>query len=347
MSQLSHRMRGISLIELMIGLAIGLMVSLAALSSLRVFSASQRQGAVAAGGVLNAGAALGVLKNDVAAAGLGFFDGRAPLCDRLNLSVGPNAVIDGTDFAPLAIRRVLSQDQLDIFYATDVAAGVPLALLATSDGSRTDTLSTLPTAVDQAVLLAPTNTGLCTVRSVTAITPATAISAQILSYANTGVHNQAAFTTAGTYPVGARLAQLGTLRWHRYRIVDGNLVLEQPLLGRTAVLARGVVALRVQYGTADVGNTTLTGWFGPTDEGWNALTSTSIGQLRALRVGLVGRHPQKAKPDPVSGACSASVAKPQLFGAEIEPDVSDWACWRFHTAALVVPLRNVVWGQQP
>jgi hypothetical protein len=61
----------------------------------------------------------------------------------------------------------------------------------------------------------------------------------------------------------------------------------------------------------------------------------------------VGRHPQKAKADPVTGECNASVAKPQLFGAEIEPDVTDWTCWRFHTAALVVPLRNVVWGQRP
>jgi type IV pilus assembly protein PilW len=339
--------RGISLIELMIGLAIGLMVSLAALSSLRVFSASQRQGSVAGGGVLNAGAALGVLKNDVAAAGMGFFDGRSPLCDRLNLSVGPSAVIDGTAFAPLAISRVLTQDQLDIFYATDVAAGVPLALLATSDTTRTDTLSTLPTAVGQAVLLAPTATGLCTVRSATAITPATEVSAQIISYGNAGMHNQAAFTTAGVYPGGARLSQLGTLRWHRYRVVDNNLVLEQPLLGRTAVLARGVVALRVQYGTADTGSSTLTGWYGPTDAGWGSLTAASIGQLRAVRVGLVGRHAQKDKPDPASGQCTASASKPVLFGTTIEPDVSDWACWRFHTATLVVPLRNVVWGQRP
>ncbi len=339
--------RGISLIELMIGLAIGLLVSLAALSSLRVFSASQRQGTVASGGVLNAGAALGVLKNDVAAAGMGFFDGRLPLCSTLNLSVGATAVIDGTAFAPITISRVLTQDQLDVFYATDVAAGVPLALLATSDGSRSDTLSTLPTAVGQAVLLAPAATGLCTVRSVTAITPATAISAQILSFGNAGTHNQVAFTTTGSYPAGARVSQLGTLRWHRYRIVDNNLVLEQPLLGRSAVLARGVVALRVQYGASNVGGSTLTGWFGPTDTGWGAVTPANIGQLRALRVGLVGRHPQKDKPDPVSGECIASSSKPVLFGTTVEPDVSDWKCYRFHTATLVVPLRNMVWGQQP
>lgn len=345
--RLPRRRRGLSLIELMIGLVIGLLVSLAALSSLRIFSASQRQGAVASGGVLNAGAALGVVKNDVAAAGMGFFDGRAPLCTRMNLSVGPSAVIDGTEFAPLAIRRVLNQDQLDVFYATDVAAGVPLPLLAPSNGSRSDTLSTLPTGVGHAVMLSPVATGLCTVRSVTAITAATEDSAQILSFGAAGTHNQAAFTTTGTYLADARLSQLGTLRWHRYRLVDGNLVLEQPLEGRSAVLVRGVVGLRMNYGTADVGTSTLTGWFGPADAGWGSLSAASIGQLRALRVGLVGRHPQRDKPDPATGQCTASTAKPVLWGETIEPDVSDWQCYRFHTATLVVPLRNVVWGQRP
>lgn len=339
--------RGVSLVELMIGLVIGLLVGLAALSSVRVFSASQRQAAVASGGVLNAGSALGVVKNDIAAAGMGFFDGRAPLCTRMNLSVGRSALIDGTDFAPVSVRRVLMQDQLDVFYATDVAAGVPLPLLATSDGSRTDTLSTLPTTVGQAVLLAPAASGLCTVRSVTAITPATEVSAQILAYANTGTHNQASFTTAGVYPADARVSLLGTLAWHRYRIVDRNLVLEQPLNGRSAVLVRNVLALRVQYGAAEAGTTTLAGWYGPTDAGWSSLTAANIGQLRALRVGLVGRHPQKEKPDATSGQCTASTAKPVLFGERIEPDVSDWSCYRFHTTALVVPLRNLVWGQRP
>lgn len=345
--QFRPRRRGVSMIELMIGLVIGLLVSLAALSSLRIFSNSQRQGAVASGGVLNAGAALGVLKNDVATAGLGFFDGRAPLCSRLNLGVDASAVIDGSTFAPLAISRVQLQDQLDVFYATDVAAGVPLALLAASDGSRSDTLSSLPTAVGQAVLLAPATTGLCTVRSVTAVTAATALSTQALEFGAAGRHNQASFATPGSYPADARIAQLGTLRWHRYRLVDNNLVLEQPLEGRTAVLVRGVVALRAQYGAADAGGTTLTGWFGPTDSGWNALTTASIGQMRAVRVGLVGRHAQKDKPDKQTGQCITSTSKPVLFGETIEPDVTDWQCYRFHTATLVVPLRNLVWGQRP
>ena len=48
-----------------------------------------------------------------------------------------------------------------------------------------------------------------------------------------------------------------------------------------------------------------------------------------------------------SGNCTASSAKPRLFGEEIEPDVTDWRCFRYRSSTLVVPLRNLVWGQVP
>jgi type IV pilus assembly protein PilW len=69
-------------------------------------------------------------------------------------------------------------------------------------------------------------------------------------------------------------------------------------------------------------------------------------RVRALRIGMVTRSPQREKPN-AAGNCEASTAKPQLFGAEVEPDVSDWACYRYRTAIVVVPLRNLVMGVTP
>lgn len=338
--------RGVSLVELMIGLVIGLLVSLAALSSLKIFSAGQRQSAVAGGGVTSAVSALGAIKSDIAAAGLGFFDGKLPLCDRLNLSLGASAVVDGTAFGPLRVQRTLDKDQLDVFYGTDVAAGSNLPLAAATDGSNSQTLSTLPTAVGRTVLLAPATTGLCTVRSVTAVTAGTVDTPQVLAYGNAGAHNQAAFTNAPVYAARARVTQLGTLVWHRYRINNGNLVLEQPLLGSSAVLVRNVIGLHIEYGVSAVGGSTLANWQSAADAGWGSLTAANIGQVRALRLGLLVRSPQREKPD-ASGQCLASATKPTLFGTVIEPDVADWQCFRFRSATLVVPLRNLVWGQLP
>ena len=60
-------------------------------------------------------------------------------------------------------------------------------------------------------------------------------------------------------------------------------------------------------------------------------------------MGVVVRSPQPEKANS-SGQCEASLAKPQLFGAEVEPDVTDWRCYRFRSAVLVIPLRNLVLG---
>ena len=68
--------------------------------------------------------------------------------------------------------------------------------------------------------------------------------------------------------------------------------------------------------------------------------------MRALRLGLVTRILQREKADS-NGQCVASEAKPKLFDVEVELDVSDWRCFRFRNSTLVVPLRNLVWGQVP
>lgn len=336
--------RGVSLVELMIGLVVGLLVSLAAVSSLRIFGASQSQGTVTGGGLLSAASAMGAIKNDVAAAGLGFFDGRLPLCTTMNLSLGAGAIVNGTAFSPLLLTREPANDRLDLVYGSNVAAGSSVPLATPSDGSSIDTLSTLPAAVGQAVMLAPTGTGLCTVRSVTAVTAGTVDTPQVLAFANTGTHNQFAFATAPAYAAQARATLLGALQWHRYRVIDNNLVLEQPLDGSSAVLVRNVIGFRAEYGVSDVGGSTLQSWQDAGDAGWGTLSAASISRVRAVRLGLVVRSPQREKPD-ASGNCTASSAKPRLFGDEIEPDVTDWRCFRYRSSTIVVPLRNLVWGQ--
>jgi type IV pilus assembly protein PilW len=338
--------RGFSLVELMIGLVIGLLVSLAALSSLRIFTNEQRQGTVSGAGVLNAAAALGAIKNDVAAVGLGFFDGRRPMCDRLNLSFGGSALFNSANFSPLSITRTLGNDQIDVLYAGDVSAGAALPITTASDGTQIKVDALLPALVGQTVLLSPATTGLCTVRTVTATVAGTVDTPQILNFGAAGLHNQANFNTAPAYAAHARASLLGQILWHRYRLVDGNLVLEQPLNGTTAVLVRNVIALRAEYGVSASGGTTLQDWQDPTDAGWSSLTAANIGRVRALRLGLVTRVAQREKAD-TSGNCTASAAKPKLFDVEVEPDVTDWRCFRFRNSTLVVPLRNLVWGQVP
>jgi type IV pilus assembly protein PilW len=343
--------RGMSIIELMVGIVVALLVGLAAAGSAMMFTASQRQGIGTGGSAVNVGTVLAALKNDSANAGLGFFGDNQFLCSALNLSVNAAKVADDASFAPLRITDEGANDRIDVVYSTQVHSGANVLLGKASDGSSAELMSLLPAAVGQAVLLAPPAAGdACVIRTVTAVAPSTVDAPQVLTFDVAGKHNAAAFAKVVNYPERSRVALLGDLRWNRYRVIAGNLVLERPMDGTSAILARNVIGFRAQYGITDgvAGSTTIDAWQDAQGAGFAALDSGAIGRVRALRLGIVTRSPQREKPDQ-AGNCVASEAKPVLFGAVVEPDVgADWGCYRYRTSLSVLPLRNLVMGlRQP
>jgi len=340
------RQRGLSIIELMVGLVVSLIVGLAATSSAVVFTASQRQGIGVGGVAVNINTALAALKNDAASAGLGFFGDSRYLCAALNLGVGATPAWDGVSFAPVRITRPGGLDRIDVLQASRVESGANVLLAQASSGADASLKSYLPAAVGDAVLLSPDVVGdPCLVRTVTAVIPSTVDTPQQLVFAPGVQHNDAIFTTNPTYSSsGGGATLLGQLNWQRYSMAGTDLTLERPLAGTSAVLARNVIAFRAQYGVSSgVGSSkTLENWVDATGT-FAAMDATTIARVRAVRVGVVTRSPQREKPNAL-GVCEASTDKPVLFGAVVEPDVSDWACYRFRSAVLVIPLRNLVLG---
>lgn len=337
--------RGVSIIELMVGLVVALLVGLAASGSAMMFTASQRQAMGAGGAGIGSASAMAALKNDAALAGLGFFGDATYLCEELALSVGTTLQSDSAAFTPVRITSAAEGDTVDIVYGDRVESGANVLLNAASDGTAADVMSLLPVSVGQAVLLAPAAAGgTCLVRTVTAVTPSTDEAAQSLTFADTGKYNQGDFTVNPAFAERDRITLLGELNWNRYRRVGNTLVLERPLTGASAVLARDVIGLRAQYGTsaAAAGSTTLEAWQDAAGA-FETLDAATLPRVRALRMGIVTRSPQREKPN-AAGDCEASLAKPQLFGTEIEPDVDDWQCYRYRVSTVVVPLRNLVLG---
>lgn len=346
---------GFSIIELMVGMVVALLVGLAATSSALMFTASQRQG-IGVGGVgVNANTALAALKNDAAAAGLGFFGSSRFLCSRLNFSLGSTVHWNGTAFSPVRITRVAGLDTIDVLQADRVEAGASVMLFAASTGGNATLRSFLPAQVHDAVLLSSISaTDPCTVRSVTAV-EADEDDRQRLVFDADSQHNGANFSINPTYSVNDQAASgvtmLGRLNWRRYRMDGTNLMLERPLEGTSAVVARNIIALRAQYGVSNVGSDSLAEWVNA-DE-FPIDTDDNIARVRAIRVAVVTRSPQREKANVVSGACEASTDKPRIFvgtegedgvGEEVEPDVADWQCFRYRSALLVIPMRNVVLG---
>jgi len=341
-----RRERGLSIIELMVAMVIALIIGMAASGSARVFTASQRQGIGVGGTSAGLASTMAAIKGDVASAGLGFFGNSKFLCYKLDLSVGTSAKYDGANFSPLLVTSQGASDQLDTVSASVVDGGTSVLLKGTSDGTSASLTSLLPVSASQAVLLAPATPGNpCLVRTVTAVTDATSSSPQVLTFANTGTHNQKTFTTTPSFADRDGAALLGTLGWSRYRVSGTNLLVEHPLDGTSATLLRNVLAFRVQYGVgANSSATTLDSWQDAAGT-YASLNGASVDNVRALRIGIVTRSPQREKENS-SGNCDASSAKPTdpfNSAVTVEPDVTDWQCYRYRSAIAIVPLRNLAW----
>lgn len=338
--------RGLSLVELMVGIVVSLLVGLAAAGSAMMFTASQRGGIGSGTSSTNGNTVLSAIKADAALAGLGFYVDDTPLCTTLNFAIGSTKLADGSNFSPVRVTRDGDHDQLDIIYGSNIEGGTHVLLTGASDGTSAQVGAMINAAVGNAVMLAPEGTGLCTVRSVTAVAGFTSTTPLTLAFAGSGSHNQASFATTPSYGMRSRAALLGTLRWSRYSVSSGNLQLTQPTADTSGVLLRHVMAFRVQYGvSANAATETLNDWVDASGS-WATLDATNSPRVRALRIGILLRSPQLEKRD-ASGNCVATATAPTLFGSTPSGLSADsaWGCYRYRTATAIVPLRNLWTGR--
>jgi type IV pilus assembly protein PilW len=348
--------RGVSLVELMVGLVICLLIGLAASKSAQVFNAIQRQGVATGTGSSNALSALSAIKEDVAAGGMGFFANGSFRCTRLNMSVGNSVVANNAGFFPVQATRVGGNDQLDVVYAQDVSAGAWTVLKEVSNGSSATLSSAMLVTVAQqpAVLLARKVAGLgspCLVRTVTASDPATVGAKQSLTFGVAGTHNQGVFAVTPDFEEHDPVVLLGNVNWNRYEVQGTNLVITRRMNNTTATVLPNVIAFRVQYGVTNA-STAVEDWHNADAGGWTPINELNAPRVRAVRIGVVVRSPQREKEDPADNKCKAvpdEQTKVVLFKdtptpVDITPPGADWKCYRYRTVELVAPLRNLVSG---
>jgi type IV pilus assembly protein PilW len=339
--------RGLSLVELMVGIVIALLVGMVAAGSAMFFGSAQKQGVGAGASLVGATTTLSAVKEDITQAGLGFFGEQRFLCHALNLSVGPTDYSTNS-FVPVQVTRGGNSDQLDVIYANDVAGGANVVARTGGTATTLPVQSFVPASIGSGVLLAHPVAGRCTMRTVTANTPATPDTPQTLAFDNSGTYNQVAFSAPETYGDNDRVALVGTLAWQRYRVVGTDLVVQGMLGGGSATLVRNVVAFRVEYLLSSFGDTTVSYVPQQPSGTWASLTPVQLPQVRAMRIGLITRSPQIERRD-AAGNCTATTAPLRVF--DTDPVLTglppDWGCYRYRTARITVPLRNLALGLRP
>ncbi|MCK9388812.1 MAG: PilW family protein [Sulfuritalea sp.] len=332
-----RRQRGFNLIELLIGLTISLM-GLAAVSSI-MMTFSKKRGAITQtmstqdNGVM----ALYRLERDISQAGYGL----APLQSCTTVVHGVNTFVP----YPVIIGDGGTgvSDTITV-QGTNPASGIPGTELTVSGGNTMTTSaynvsSAVGFSVDDMVVATnflPT----CTMTRVTAVntgstpntisyTPALAANstAGYLTYFGTSSSSGATLLEffSRTYAVGATAMTVGDYPAYT-----------------AANLVDDIVFLKAQYGlAATTTSTTVTSWV----SGATALTSSNVGRVIAIRVGVVARSSARENeaidqpnPLPIFSEMADSSGGTDAVTFTI-PDTRS----RYRAYSTIIPLKNVIW----
>ena len=348
--------RGMTIVELMVAIVVGMLVVLAATGTLSFMEASKRTSMGGNSALENGVAVITALEHDVKMAGLGFWALGKIARPTINLWYAGAKRLDNAPFLPVAVSTGAgAPDSVTVTYADFTLAAAPSTLflpMATPDADVVLENAGAVAAGGIAVLSNPGSSDPCTLISVTGVDASVPGTIRI-SHAATGPYNPpsaaSTFSNAVAYAMGASINQVDGLTWTTYRVSAANrLELVNNLTGEVQLLADNAVGLKVQYGVTNApGTTTITDWVDATDA-WAAPTAAQVAQIRAIRVGVLLRNPQKEKPLVQGGTCDATTVVPVAWPGGPAYDYiatqPEWQCYRYRSMRTTIPLKNLNWA---
>ena len=327
-NSLTRAQRGFTLIEMLVGLALGLLASLAIFTTVSSFETQRRVTASGADMQQNGLLALYFLEQDLRMAGFGLIDasttpGSLP-CVKLNgVNIAPVSIADGG-----AGSDTLTTHRLDSDTGGIVTGGGAAKL--TSPLSATSSITSLTVDTNQAIhlndyLLIPDASRNCTQLQATSLPVADATIPGTATLINLG-------QTAAAIPA------------LQYRVNANNNLEHSTDSGTTwSSVADNIVNMQAQYGIANAGSQSISCWTDATGSAcngsdWANPSAADINRIKAIRVAAVARSGQKT-------ASTTTTVAPSWFGGAIDLRAdANWGSYRYKVYQTVIPVRNVIWG---
>ncbi len=364
-SKQSHTLQGIGLVDLMVGLAIGLLAMLVILQVAVLFESRRNAAMGSSDAQVNGVNVIAAINRDLRIAGYGLGPADALACNVkryyhaniADLVLQPVTIVDGLNGAPDTLRILASAKQ---------ESGAPARLITPHPFDATTLLvnSTLAIAVNDLLVLQEVGKP-CAMLQATAV-PASDF--RVIHDAANSAWNSAVPATllpAGGYGVGAAVINLGGVTDHRYSVTSSNNLIAERYLSASdsweqRLMASQVVSLQAQYGfdnRVGMQATPQVTWWSSgmidADSNGSIGDNGDLRRLLAVRLAIVARS-DKREP-PAATGCNTSAAPEWLAGADVDGqltstaiDVSsipDWRCYRYRVFQSVVPLRNLIWSQ--
>ncbi len=374
-SGVKNRARGFSIVEIMVGLAIGLLGVLVIMQVSTIFEGRKRTTTTGADAQTTGAVAFYSFERDLRRAGLGMskegtglderyalgctlkrFNNGAALPDSILL---PVSITDGADGA---------SDMVQIFASTKGNGSAPYRLRATHHTSDTQAYleTTLGIAVDDRLIMFQPGDD-CVQFQVTGPLDADGnldISTGRLEHIRgtregEGIWNPddpADIFQDDFKPSITQVYNMGRMIDHTYELDDRNNLLLVDATAGTRAIAGGVVNMQAQYGfdkrTTPTGSPQVTDWSSTmidADSSGVVNDSGDIARIVAVRMVMVVRSSLMEKPN-AGGDCDITTSSPTWAGSSMAGGAIDlsktdanWECYRYKTFENVVPLRNLMW----
>lgn len=362
------RQRGLSLIELMVSITIGMAIVLL-LTTLTVDFERQKRISVGAGSTGDAGSvAIGLMRSAIGSAGHSISFPNAIGCQfRLFREADNTAVVFDEDTAlpnppglfPVFIGQGAAGQPDVITVASGNSRQFAETILQTThsgDNSNLVTASSLgffppPLATPgrgHVVLLTQAQNGPCRIREVSGRNGTALLNEAGAVRFNEPTGIGQAFNAGGPTNGGAKLTNLGpNPSLMQFTVTNQRFMVAEQFAGTNDVLFDNAITLQAQYGFYNA-TTGTTDWCDV--QGGVGCAGAPWTQLTAIRLALVLRSPNLD--------CAANSPTTLNWGPTAAPDGTDWtwgtldvsalpnaSCYRYQVVQSVVSVRNMIWNQ--
>lgn len=339
---------GFTLIEIMVGLIIGMFVSLAAYSTLNYFNSTAKNSANYNNALQSSVVGMNVLASDIKNAGLGMHAGDTVLCSRINMPFADGTVqYDGVDIGPVLLDGSGASDVISVSYSDSIKSGAVSELLQLMTADNSDYLVNKGSnfANGNVVIISDENNEFpCTVATVTAVAnKITTPKGSLLS------HGVPAYATPARYRVGSYVSLFSNFIWSEYSLNGSGLSLKNKLDDASYDLLDNVVGLRTQYGITNGTSNTVSTWVDPVgaDWGFGNVSIDNKSRIRAIRVSMLVRSGMPS--EKLDGSCSTTNVLPEPWaGAAVAFDgidtVANWDCYKYKLLSEIIPVKNIIYG---
>jgi type IV pilus assembly protein PilW len=313
----AKQQRGFSLVEIMVALVIGMIVTIVITQVMSFYGSQKRTTSGTSDAQTSGTLALYSIQREVQQAGYGL-----PLFDTVN----PPLKCNLADIAMATIVTGAASDTVTVRYGDSTVAGSPVSLLAGSAGNLATVNTTIGCKVGDDVLV--TKGALCNVTKVTGI----AASNITLAGASANVD------------AGSSLSCLGRWRTVQFSVVANQLVRTESSPGvapAAAPIGSEVVSIKAQYGISATANGSATDNVVAL---WSSAAPADRNQIKAIRVAVVARSGllEKNVVTNVAPIAWDAVGAPVI---DLSAD-ANWQRYRYRVFETIIPLRNMVWSKE-